>query len=111
MHLKLKIQYQQDILKEEYNIHGLRPEIPSDYIVAKEKLEYDLADYICVPTEFVKKTFINNGIDKSKIIKIPYGVNLKDFKQKTSLYLVEYLTQIFLKNYLIWNLILMNLLI
>ena len=75
------IQYQKDILKEEYNIHGLRPEIPSDYIVAKEKLEYDLADYISVPTEFVKKTFINNGIDKSKIIKIPYGVNLKDFKQ------------------------------
>ena len=34
-----------------------------------------------MPTEFVKKTFINNGIDKSKIIKIPYGVNLKDFKQ------------------------------
>tara|TARA_B110000971_G_scaffold55355_1_gene56279 strand:- start:505 stop:1674 length:1170 start_codon:yes stop_codon:yes gene_type:complete len=75
------IQYQKDILKEEYNLHGLRPEIPSDYIVAKEKLEYDLADYISVPTEFVKKTFINNGIDKSKIIKIPYGVNLKDFKQ------------------------------
>jgi glycosyltransferase involved in cell wall biosynthesis len=75
------IQYQKDILEKEYSIHGIEPKIPSDHIVDKEKQEYDLADYIFVPTEFVKQTFVDNGIDKNKIIKIPYGVNLDEFKQ------------------------------
>jgi glycosyltransferase involved in cell wall biosynthesis len=75
------IEYQRDILKEEYNFYSIKPKIPSEYIVSKEKSEYELADYISVPTEFVKQTFIDRGVNKDKIIKIPYGVNLDEFKQ------------------------------
>ena len=46
----------------------------------KENKEYELADYIMVPTDFVKKTFIDKGFPKEKIIKNPYGVNLNQFK-------------------------------
>ncbi len=80
------IEYQRDILKKEYDIHNIKPKVPSDHIVAKEKIEYDLADYISVPTEFVKKTFIDHGIDKNKIIKIPYGVNLEEFKETNDIF-------------------------
>ena len=75
------IEHQRDILKEEYDFYSIKPKIPSEYIVSKEKSEYELADYISVPTEFVKQTFIDRGVNKDKIIKIPYGVNLDEFKQ------------------------------
>ena len=48
-------------------------------MIDKELEEYNLADFICVPSEYVKETFIKNGIAESKIIKIPYGVDLKEF--------------------------------
>ena len=48
-------------------------------MVNKELEEYNLADYICVPSEYVKESFIKYGIKEDKIIKIPYGVDLKEF--------------------------------
>ena len=48
-------------------------------MIKKEIEEYDLADFICVPSQYVKETFIKYGIKKDKIIKIPYGVDLKEF--------------------------------
>ena len=38
-----------------------------------------MSDYIFVPSSFAKKTFIENGIDEKKIIKVPYGTNLDEF--------------------------------
>ena len=68
------------ILKEEYKILKLKPELPSKRIIETELKEYDLADYISVPSEFVEKSFLDRGFNKNKIIKIPYGVDLKNFK-------------------------------
>ena len=45
----------------------------------KKKKEYDLADYIMVPTNFAKQTFLEKGFKDEKIIKNPYGVNLNEF--------------------------------
>ena len=73
------IEFQHDILKEEYKLHGIKPKLPSKEIILKEIKEYTMADYICVPSEFVKRTFINKGFNEEKIIKIPYGVDLKNF--------------------------------
>ena len=73
------IQYQNDIIKEEYKIHNLKPIETSEFIIKKELQEYEIADYITVPTEFAKQTFIERGISESKLIKIPYGVNIKHF--------------------------------
>ncbi len=73
------IEFQHDILKEEYKLHGIKPKLPSKEIILKEIKEYTMADYICVPSEFVKRTFINKGFNEERIIKIPYGVDLKNF--------------------------------
>ncbi len=74
------IEHQNKILNEEYEIQNLKPKSVSKYIIEKEKKEYELADYIMVPTEFAKKTFLERGFSKTKIIKNSYGVDLKDFK-------------------------------
>jgi glycosyltransferase involved in cell wall biosynthesis len=47
-------------------------------------MEYQLADYIVVPSEFARQTFLTRGFSEKKIIKIPYGVNLKEFQNKIS---------------------------
>ena len=73
------IKFQEKILKSEYNALGIKPNIPSKKMIKKEMEEYNLADFISVPSEFVKKSFIKYGINKNKIIKIPYGVDLKEF--------------------------------
>ncbi len=76
------IDFQTNIMKEEYLIHNLPPNLPSKYIINKEKIEYELADYIVVPSEFARETFLTKGFSEKKIIKIPYGVNLKEFQNK-----------------------------
>jgi glycosyltransferase involved in cell wall biosynthesis len=37
--------------------------------------ELELADFIVVPSEFVRRTLLNHNIPEEKIIKIPYGSN------------------------------------
>jgi glycosyltransferase involved in cell wall biosynthesis len=73
------IQFQKKILVEEYNSLGITPRIPSEKMINKEIEEYELADFICVPSEYVKQTFLKYGINENKIIKIPYGVDLQEF--------------------------------
>ena len=74
------IEYQNEIINQEYNIKNLKPKPISKYIIEKEKKEYELADYIMVPTEYARQTFIEKGFSKEKILTNPYGVNLKVFK-------------------------------
>ena len=74
------IRFQEQILKEEFSKTGINHKIPSKKIIDKEIQEYDLADYICVPSQFVKDSFLKFGINEKKIIKIPYGVDLKEFE-------------------------------
>jgi len=75
------IEYQNEILKEEYELHGLKPNLPHPRIIEKEKREYDIADYISVPSEFVRRSFLSRGFSEAKLIKVPYGVDLKLFPQ------------------------------
>ena len=44
--------------------------------------EYEISDYICVPSDFVKKSFIEKGFNEKKIVKISYGVDLNSFYRK-----------------------------
>lgn len=76
------ILFQNEILKEEYDLLGLKPNLPSSHIIEVEQEEYKIADHIMVPSEFAKNTFIKKGFDGSKISKVPYGVNLGLFKSK-----------------------------
>lgn len=76
------IKFQYDILKKEYNKIGLEPLLPSKEILLKELEEYKLADYICVPSNFAKKTFLEKGFNNKKIKVIRLGVDLKTFYKK-----------------------------
>ncbi len=43
--------------------------------------EYELADFIQVPSTFVQKTFMENKIDNKKILYVPLGVDLRFFNR------------------------------
>lgn len=78
------ISYQNEILKEEYSTFHVQPsfsQIPHKKIIEKELEEYGYTDYIAIPSGFVKKTFVEQGISESKLICVPYGVDLSHFKQ------------------------------
>ncbi|WP_251961378.1 glycosyltransferase family 4 protein [Salinibacter ruber] len=74
------IEYQRDLLKEESQVGGVNIDIPDDNVIAKEKREYEQADKIAVPSQFVKKSFVEKGVDRSKLIQVPYGVDVDEFR-------------------------------
>jgi glycosyltransferase involved in cell wall biosynthesis len=73
--------YQRNILEEEYRQFGLEKEVVHPRVVERELLEYQEADYISIPSHFVKETFIQQGIPADKLIQTPYGVDLSNFHQ------------------------------
>lgn len=72
--------YQMNILKEEYEKIGKNFK-QNFSIWQRELLEYELADYISIPSSFVKRTFLEKGIPENKLLVNPYGVDLTEFKQ------------------------------
>ena len=73
------ILYQKKILTEEYKLFSYNKNPIDSKIIQKELREYNLADYIVVPSEFAKHSFMEHGIKEEKLIKIPYGVELSHF--------------------------------
>mgnify|MGYP001440470452 CR=1 FL=1 len=62
------IEFQNEILKEEYNLLGF-DYLPIDqWFINRELAEYEKSDFILVPSKFVEKTFIDRKIFKSKVI-------------------------------------------
>ena len=72
------IQYQNLILNEEYARFGISFNIDSR-VIAKELKEYQEADFISIPSNFVKRSFLEMGVPESKLILNPYGVDLTNF--------------------------------
>ena len=72
--------YQTNILKEEYENFGMAANVAHPKIIEKELEEYELADYISIPSSFVKDTFIQHGISPEKLIQVLYGVDLGNFQ-------------------------------
>ncbi|MBD0850774.1 glycosyltransferase family 4 protein [Maribacter arenosus] len=73
--------YQNEILNEEYKRWGFQWEGIDKRIIDKEQQEYEQADYITIPSDFVMNSFIEKGVKKSKLVKIPYGARLDRFKK------------------------------
>ena len=65
------------ILEEEYALQGVcdyrSPELDND------QSEYEEADYIAIPSSFVRQTFVDQGVSPDKLIVTPYGVDLDEF--------------------------------
>lgn len=115
------IEYQRDILKEESERLGIKIMLPHPYVVEKELAEYQEADYISVPSQFVKKTFLEKGIAEEKIIQVPFGVDIQALRpvpkeddifrivyvggmtiRKGIHYLLEAASKLKFKNYELW---------
>jgi glycosyltransferase involved in cell wall biosynthesis len=71
--------YQKAILEEEYSRFGLSRTVVHPKVVERELQEYQEADFIAIPSQFVKETFIRQGIPEAKLIQTPYGVDLNHF--------------------------------
>ncbi|KQS93228.1 glycosyltransferase [Chryseobacterium sp. Leaf394] len=114
--------YQMKILSVEYALFN-KKFTPNKWMWERELQEYELADYISVPSTFVKKSFLQFGIPERKLIVNPYGVDLsrftrtkkKDSKfrvisagnfsiQKGSLYLLKAFAELNLENSEFWHL-------
>lgn len=74
------IRYQDAILKEEFQRWGFRRMICDPRMVGREEAEYEQADAITVPSEFARQSFIEMGVPKEKLYKIPYGARLDRFR-------------------------------
>jgi len=72
--------FQKEIMMQEYDHYGYKPTLASSGIVERELAEYQEADYILVPSQFVLKTFLDNKIPADKLKVVPYGVDLREFK-------------------------------
>lgn len=116
------IQYQHDTLQKAYQKLNLTcTELPHPKTIERELAEYEAADYISIPSQFVKKTFIEKGITEKKLIVNPYGVDLNHFEQteknddvfriifcgkscvrKGTIYLLEAFKQLNLANSELW---------
>ena len=55
----------------------------NETFVKREIDEYEMADYIMVPSSFVKDTFINNNVSGSKLFLNPYAFSTTKFPKKS----------------------------
>lgn len=66
--------YQDRLLNEEARVRGVKHY--SNAFITKTMLEeFDAVDYLLVSSQFVKRTFVEHGYDKRRIIVLPYGVD------------------------------------
>ena len=86
-----------DIMNEEYRILNKTEFIQDRKKIEKESQVIKLFDYVMCPSDFVYDSFLKYGISKEKLIKMPYGVKVEDFKvqkdKKYDIYTIE--TRIF----------------
>jgi glycosyltransferase involved in cell wall biosynthesis len=72
------IAHQDAVLREEAARFGQTGGVdPED--VREELVEYALADYIMVPSQFARRTFLSHGFDPERVLQVPYGADLSVF--------------------------------
>jgi len=75
------IRKQDSLLREEHERWGIAFGGIDPRIIAREEGEYAEADAILVPSAFVRRSFIECGIDAGKLHLVPYGVDLTQFSR------------------------------
>jgi glycosyltransferase involved in cell wall biosynthesis len=71
--------YHRRLIREECEHLGV-PCRPTGLLYAKRaRAEYELADYLFVPSEYARRTFTRAGTDPAKLRIVPYGVDLSRF--------------------------------
>lgn len=75
------ILYQQQLLAEEYERHGMPFQKTDPRLIERELAEYAFCDLILVPTELTLRTFTQYGVPAHKLRKNTYGVESDTFHQ------------------------------
>ena len=74
------IEYQNEIIKEEYLRYGVKYNGIYQRRIDKEVKEYHEADFITVPSKCVYDSFLKKGIPEKKLKLIQYGARISRFK-------------------------------
>jgi glycosyltransferase involved in cell wall biosynthesis len=74
------ISTQSELLKQETQRTGVAQDHPSEWMIAREKSEYDLADVIITLSSFARQTFIDKGFSTEKVKMLPLGAILTAFR-------------------------------
>jgi len=73
------IEHQTEVLRRAYAEHEFEFDETPAAIIERELAEYEAADAIAVPSTFCAETFVARGVDRSKLLINPYGVDLTQF--------------------------------
>ncbi len=73
------IRYQNRLIAEEFARWKQSYRQDDERVMAREEEEYELADCIVIPSEFTKRSFLEHGVPRQKLRKVPYGVDLSRF--------------------------------
>jgi len=71
--------FQTELLQNEYSRWGLRFERPRS-VLQRILEEIAVADYVLIPSDFVRQTFLAQGVAEGKLIQIPFGVDVNRFR-------------------------------
>jgi glycosyltransferase involved in cell wall biosynthesis len=74
------IKTQERLLQEEEARTGAQIKKPSKWMIAREIREYNISDHIRILSGFAYLSFIAEGTVKEKLLLIPSGVPVEDFK-------------------------------
>lgn len=74
------IGFQDDLLHEEYGLHGFAWKGIDPRVKARELAEYERADAIAVPSNFVRDSFVARGVAAERLCLLPYGGDLSRFR-------------------------------
>lgn len=70
-----------DICQQEFEKYSMSCEPLLDDYIKKSCYEFEKADYILTQSPVCVKSFIENGIERKRVLSIPLGVNVEHFKR------------------------------
>jgi len=70
---------QRALLREEFARWGL-PFRQLEASIQRSLEEIALADYVLIPSDFVRRSFLKHGVAEEKLIQIPFGVDVRRFR-------------------------------
>ncbi len=71
---------QMELIKEEYETYGIKLEPELNVVIERCLREYEVADYISLPSRFVYDSFLKRGFDRKRLILIPLGVDTEKYR-------------------------------
>lgn len=71
--------YQYAIVEEEHKRIKIEFKRPHSLLKKRLEDEYLIADYFIVPSSYAKRTYIQSGLNESRIFVVPYGVDFSHF--------------------------------